>query len=534
MIELSQARTQRLLAVHGWSGTVLGLFLYVVVLTGTIAVLAHEIGAWSAGGQTLDEPFSVPVDTLIREQVESSNEAWREEIGIFGSVSGNIRIWMHEHATNPESGNTEDYGRLVEINPVSGDVVNDVEGWSGEVFGNNPISALEDFIVELHVNLHLPHPWGLYATGILGFIMLLAAVTGLLIHRHLIREAFLAPRLKGALLTKRDRHVLAGTWSLVFAFVLAFTGAFFSFAISLALPVVAATGFDGDQEAVIETLLGVPVPEDTTAVELANLDEMAATVKGEAYSGVAGYSVSNWGRADARVVVNTYPAEGSMSGKQYSFEGATGHFLGEKALVGTAPSVGGAALALMGPLHFGSFAGLLSKFVWVALGIAMTYVTYTGMQLWVQRRSDEPLWRGFGHWLMIVGIGTPFALTLCAHTFFAALGGGGDAYAWTAWGFVGASAFALLLGVILQKRTVAAENLLIWGLAFLLATLPLTRLLSGGTGWPSAIQNGDLVIVGMDVLMLVSAFFVALWRSSILRKLVTQAGLPIVERSTAT
>ncbi|MEM9360756.1 MAG: PepSY-associated TM helix domain-containing protein, partial [Pseudomonadota bacterium] len=390
MIELSQARTQRLLAVHGWSGTVLGLFLYVVVLTGTIAVLAHEIGAWSAGGQTLDEPFSVPVDEIVREQVVSTNEAWREEIGIFGSISGNIRVWLHEHDTNPESGNVEDYGRLVEVNPLTGEVVNDVEGWSSEVFGSDPISALEQFIVELHVNLHLPHPWGLYATGILGFIMLLAAVTGLLVHRHLIKEAFLAPRAKGALLTKRDRHVLAGTWSLLFAFVLAFTGAFFSFAISLALPVVAATGFDGDQEAVIETLLGVPVAEDATPVALANLDDMAALVTGHSYAGVTGFSVTNWGRADARVVVGTYPSEGSLSGKQFTFEGATGTFLGEKAPVGTQPSVGSAALALMGPLHFGSFAGLLSKFVWVALGIAMTYVTYTGMQLWVQRRADEP------------------------------------------------------------------------------------------------------------------------------------------------
>ena len=42
----------------------------------------------------------------------------------------------------------------------------------------------------------------------------------------------------------------------------------------------------------------------------------------------------------------------------------------------------------MYPLHFGHFAGLLSKAVWGALGVAMCFVILSGFRLWVRRRAD--------------------------------------------------------------------------------------------------------------------------------------------------
>ena len=42
MIELSQARTKRLTAIHGWSAVLLGLLLYAVVATGAVAVLDRK------------------------------------------------------------------------------------------------------------------------------------------------------------------------------------------------------------------------------------------------------------------------------------------------------------------------------------------------------------------------------------------------------------------------------------------------------------------------------------------------------------
>ena len=69
-------------------------------------------------------------------------------------------------------------------------------------------------------------------------MMMAAVVSGVLIHRHVIRDLFLAERPGGRLPGVRDRHALSSTWSIPFAFLLAFTGSFFSFAGTIGLPIV--------------------------------------------------------------------------------------------------------------------------------------------------------------------------------------------------------------------------------------------------------------------------------------------------------
>ena len=64
----------------------------------------------------------------------------------------------------------------------------------------------------------------------------------------------------------------------------------------------------------------------------------------------------------------------------------------------------------MYPLHFGHFAGILSKAVWGALGVAMCFVILSGFRLWVRRRAEAPLWRGFGRAVQVTGYGLPIGM----------------------------------------------------------------------------------------------------------------------------
>src|SRR5687767_5027158 len=47
MIQLSPQRSQTMLAIHGWAGALLGLLLYVVIVTGLTSVFSKEIADWS-------------------------------------------------------------------------------------------------------------------------------------------------------------------------------------------------------------------------------------------------------------------------------------------------------------------------------------------------------------------------------------------------------------------------------------------------------------------------------------------------------
>ena len=514
MTALSQTRTKRLVAIHGWSGAILGLLLYVVLLTGAVAVFAFEIGSWSAGGVKSDQPFARPLDGTLRGLAEQVPAEYREDVSVFSNSAGHVVAFLHTHAPNAE-GDPDERGVLFELHPETHEVLARREGFGSEVFGADPWGALDEFLVALHVNLHLPDPWGLYATGILGLLMLAAAISGILIHRHLIQDLFVAPRPSSRLLTARDRHNLAGSWSLPFAFVLAFTGAFLSFALALGLPTVATVAFGGDQVAFFERLIGAREAEDPTPAPLADIDAMLAASAEAAASSPSGFSVRHWGRADATVTVFHPPAEGDLSAAQQVFEGASGAHLGPKPPIGTETSLGSAVFGLMHPLHFGTFSGLLSRIVWFALGLSMCYVTLTGLRLWLQRRAEERLWRRLARAVPLVGYGLPIAMAGSGIGFFLSLPAERTLF-WTPAGFLIAAALAIASGLAIPgDRTRARAYQAVLGASLL--ALPLLRMAMGVTDWGQLWSGGNLTVITLDLALLFTGAGFALAASGLRR-----------------
>ena len=233
MIRLPQRETKLMVAVHGWSGVVLGLLLYAVIVTGTAAVFAQEIKFWSAGALGPSDPFARPLESLVRRLAAETPEEYRDDLSIRRTGTGNLAFFFHSHVK--VDGQVREKGVLYEV-AADDRVVARREGFGLDVFAADTASTLGRFFVELHVRLHLPDPWGLILTGILGIAMLAAAVSGLLMHRHLMRDIFTLRPGAQRLVSRRDLHTVAGTWILPHAFVLAFTGAFFSFAISVGVP----------------------------------------------------------------------------------------------------------------------------------------------------------------------------------------------------------------------------------------------------------------------------------------------------------
>ncbi|MEO0435621.1 MAG: PepSY-associated TM helix domain-containing protein [Pseudomonadota bacterium] len=495
---LAQASAKRVLALHGWSGTLLGLLLYVVIITGTISVFAAELGQWAAGREQAAAPLAPPLDSRLRELASSVDTKYQEELFVYPMSDGAISAFFHAHVEK-DSGQVAEKGVRFMLAPDDGSVLQRDEGFADELPDYAP-SALAHFITELHINLHAPQPWGLFATGLLGLSMLIAVISGILLHKHLIKELLVNPRKNNFLLNRRDRHVLAGTWSLPFGFLLAFTGTFYSFAGSVTLPVVAYVAFGGDQEKMIEALIASDLADSDTPAEIGNLDAMIADSMARSGAAPSYLFIQKWGRQDALVQIQNNVDEEKLTGQLHRYAGATGEHLGLKPLVGNEPSIGNTVLALVAPLHFGNFAGLLSKIVWFSLGIAMCYVTLTGLQLWTARRADDPTWAWLERGVMVVGYGTGIAMAGAGIGFFPGLING-EASAYTSYGFLGSGAFAVLLGLVVRDREKLAQALrLALGVALIL--LPVTRILTGGDGWASLFEQRSLLIVGMDIALL--------------------------------
>lgn len=509
MIRLPKNETKLMVAVHGWSGILLGLLLYAVVITGTAAVFADEIGIWSAGHIGTESAFERPFAARVRELGAQTPAKYHEGVDLFETGDHELGVFFHHHETDAR-GELISRGIYYELGK-DGQVATRQSGTDEQIFGPRNDDALSRFLVDTHVRLHIPNPWGLLLTGILGLSMLVAAISGLLIHRHLFKDIFTLRRKGSPILINRDRHSVAGTWSLPFAFILAFTGSFFSFFGTVGVPIVAMAAFGGDVQALTQTVFGIPGKVDTRPVAIGNLDRIAADAIHRTGAAPTFVTIENFGRADAKVTTFHSPKGGDLMPVSLLYDGATGAFHSTKPLIGAKPSAGGTLAAIMSPLHFGNFAGILSKAIWFGLGFAMCYVTLTGLRLWLARREAGE--RSLG-WLdrivTIVGLGLPFALLCTAAVFLIAMPFG-RAIFWTPAGFLIASTGVILAGLFCRSSAQLGSGLHI-GTGLIMLALPPLRLFMGRPGWTAAISAGQPLIVAGDAAFLMAGGWMV-WRS---------------------
>lgn len=513
MIHLPKNETKLMVAVHGWSGIALGLLLYAVVLTGMAAVFAHEIGIWSAGHTETRSIFERPIDDSVRKLAAETPAKYHEALDLFEVGDHSLGAFFHRHETDPD-GTFVSRGVYYQLDK-NGGITSKQSGTGEEIFGPRNDDALSSFLIDTHVRLHLPNPWGLLLTGILGLAMLVAAISSLLIHRHLFKDIFTLRRKANPVLVDRDRHSVAGTWSLPFAFILAFTGSFFSFFGTIGVPIVAMAAFGGNLQALNDAVFGNPGKIDTRPVATASLDRITADSIHRTGDAPTFISIENYGRADAKVTSFNNPKSGDIAPLTLLYDGASAKFDRVKPSIGTKPSTGGTLAAIMAPLHFGNFGGLVSKAIWFALGFAVCYVTLTGLQLWLVRRRETAkslLW--LDRAVAVVGFGLPFALVIAAAAFLVAMPLGSATY-WTPTAFVIASLVAIAGGVLLGSGAIISRLLQI-ATALVMIALPPLRLITGGPGWSQALEAGQPIIPALDAAFLLAGGWM-IWQQ-IIRK----------------
>lgn len=498
MITLTKHKMKLLIGVHGWSAVVLGFLLYAVVLTGTVAVLAKEIGYWSVGNIYTHSALTQPVNAIVQKLSKSVGRAYREDVSIGTSVAGNLRVFFHKEVRKAD-GKVRGRGVIFEVDPKTGETLSRREGFGLYLAITDQPSVLKRFIVDTHVQLYVPRPWGLLLTGILGLAMMAAGVSGFLIHRHLIRDAFTLRERKTSALTARDRHSVAGTWGLPFAFLLAFSGCFFSFAGSIGIPALAMVAFGGNVSQAERIVNGTQFERPGKRIETGDLDAMLADARQRSGAVPAGVSVQYFGRKNAKVTISHFPKFGELRGKLYLYKGLTGEFVKEKPGVGQVPSGGANLLAIIGPLHFGNFAGLLSKAIWVALGFSSCYVIITGLTLWLKRRLHQTAWGWFERYLHVMAIGLPLSLVASAVAFFLYKGTPSVVGA-TPLGFVIAAVALCVLALFVSAEKL--EKTLWVALSASLVFLPVLRIATGGPGWMTALDNGAGIVVAVDLMLI--------------------------------
>lgn len=375
----------RALGGHSSLALVVSGFLYILCLSGVIAVFAHEIELWEQPGVPVVQ--SVNPDMLRR----SAQEV----------LAAEPEPTTHFTITLP----TAETPRL-QLRTDNNAVYADAEGRTATA-RSVPWTT---FLLNLHYYLHLPSTLGLTVVALLGVMLLGLTVTGIMAHPRIFRDAFFLRFRRSERLFRTDLHNRLGVWTSPFVIAIALTGAMIGLA-SIVAFTVGQTSFNGDTHAVFDPIFGEdPAPDDNARP----LPDMAAALKvmKERFPDVTPSHVlmHHPGTAGQDLQILARHPDRLIFGEYYNFD-QNGRFIGR---IGLADGpIGQQIAASVYTVHFGTYGGLSVKIGYALLGFGLLVMISSGMRIYFLRSRNQgsPHPRAEAVWAGVVW-GTPAALAM--------------------------------------------------------------------------------------------------------------------------
>ncbi len=353
---------QNALNAHTWVGVFLSVLLFLVCLSGTIAVFHFEFERW-------EQPHITEMENVSPEVVEKAMDSF---------LSRHTEESHHLFVVFP----TSDIPRLV----VENDHVAYFADNEGNLIEKESVSFTQ-MLVDLHLYLNLPHSWGMILVSALGAVICTLVITGIIAHKRITKDAFKLRRGGNGQQAQIDLHNRFGLWASPFHLVIGITGTYFGLA-GIILIVIATLNYGGDRDAVVDQIFTpdpVLVPQEgKPAIGKAFVQmETLAPEKSPIFLtvhevGEPEQFIEIYAKAPNRMIY----AEGYRFDTAGNYIGVAGYENGEW---------GKQLLWSMYRLHFGDFAGLVSKWLYFVLGVMLTMLCVSGMEIWLSKKAHPPL-----------------------------------------------------------------------------------------------------------------------------------------------
>lgn len=415
----------RAVAGHSAIGLVVAALMYILCVSGAIAVFNHELQRWEQPGA----PEMSAISPAAAERAAKTVLAAEE-----GRTS-------HFYIQLP----TDDMPRVVLTTDTQAVFVDA----DGNVAGKEA-HPWTQFVLDLHYYLHLPRTLGITIVGILGVMLLGLALSGFIAHPRIFRDAFTFRFAGNDRVTQTDLHNRLSVWTAPFHLPVALTGAWIGLA-SIVGYALATLDYGGDLEAVFAPVFGEEPTENDAPAPLAGIAKALA------------YMAANEPEAKPTYVIMHEPMTGGQHlqvlaehdrrlifGEYYNFD-ANGDFAGT---VGMADGTLGQQIAASTyQVHFGSFGGAPVKIVYGLLGVALAFITASGVTIYFLKRREKarPAPRLEAMWAAVVW-GTPAALAL---TMLASVAGLAAPSSLPAGFWIALAMFAIAAALRPQRRRVA-------------------------------------------------------------------------------
>lgn len=364
--------------LHTWVGLLLGWLLYFMFITGTAGYLDTEIDRWMMPEAPVAS-YSIPPKQTLKAATDYLNEQapqaqrWFIDLPLDRNNPYPRVFWNGAQGEGVEPNGSQQFDPLTGA-PLA---VRDTAG--GQT------------LYQMHWRLHyLPRMASDLIVGIATMFMLVALVTGIIVHKKIFKDFFTFRPGKGQR-SWLDAHSVISVLTLPFQLMITYSGLIFMMFIYMPLIVAAwyASETDGRQ-AFIDDVFNPPglVEASGEPASLVALGRLVADVNqhwdGEVLRSV---KIRHPQDAHARIIMRSnYAASPLNASKILVFDGVSGELLAEQ----SAQTLGSKTFrGVMIGLHEGLFAGPVVRVLYVFSGLLGAGMIGTGLVLWSVKRRQR-------------------------------------------------------------------------------------------------------------------------------------------------
>jgi uncharacterized iron-regulated membrane protein len=393
--------------LHTWMGLLLGFVLMVCFFFGSLAVFDREIDRWAIP-QTRFEPQPMPsFDKLllpILQKLEPDPKDYADNMPLLhdaakGPMTPRLELPPDEYwayTTHRDPVLTMGAGFRVPLaknpddhNHIHGDTT--IDPRSGARVRDDALKIGSRWFYPLHYSLNWT--WkdiGYWIVGLAAFTMLVALVTGVVMHRRIFREFFTFRPRKHTQRSALDLHNLTGVVALPFHFFFAFTGlvifaSFFYFPVSHTL----LKPLHDRHEAHEAQATGLPHKRSGQAAPLASVDAMVLEAKrrwaARDMAGQVGFlQIHHVGDANGYVSIFRAGSDRvALVGEGIHFKASTGEVLREDPPRTVVSEIN----EFLTGLHLQHFEHWLLRWLYVLGGLLGCVCIATGFVFFVEKRK---------------------------------------------------------------------------------------------------------------------------------------------------
>lgn len=379
---MKESLRQSMSWLHTWTGLLLGWVLYFIFITGTTGYLDTEIDRWMQPELPPASQVTFSQQEMLHASVDYLNEHVPNAKRWFISLQQTRdRPYPYVSWQGAKSENIEENGKRF-LNPDTDDVFPSRETAGGYT------------LYRLHWKLrYLPEVISDWIVGIATMFMLVALITGIIVHKNIFRDFFTFRPRKGQR-SWLDAHNLVSVVSLPFQLMITYSGLIFMMFIYVPLIIAAWYGPGEDNRVTFYNEIYkrfVTVDPSGQRAPLTSLDAVVAKAedKWQGSPTIDSLDIRLPGDINGGIIVRSSLATAPLRAYDALFyDGVTGDLSAERPLLHSTSK--GPRDVMLG-LHEGLFAGPFLRALYILSGLLGAAMIATGLILWVVKRRKRVL-----------------------------------------------------------------------------------------------------------------------------------------------